>query len=197
MKHNYDIEIKPVSGGRKKVTVKLDGTVIGVRSSARIYRFLLVVTGNQAHALQAAKNGVDYHRKQVEKYQAIVDDAPGARNNFIMFYEGKVLSMESQQWHRDYIANGNIAKWIATEKERLAACEAKVVKLSSGPLPEFNQPTVASWHQQRKNVPSPREWSLFYDIIEIPVSEQIEAVDSQVNTSMTFTTDITGEVIGV
>jgi hypothetical protein len=172
MNYIYDIEIKPVSGGRKQVTVKLDGKVIGKRTSARIYRFALVVTGNQVHSLQSVKDGIPYHRKMAEKYQAIVDDAPGARNNFIMFDDrGKVHRMEAQQWHRNWIADGEVAKWLENEKASLARCEAEVVRLSSGPQPEFSVPKIASWHQSRKNVPSIRSWQTFFDLVEIPVDE--------------------------
>ena len=176
MKHNYDIEIKPVSGGSKSVVIKLDGTIIGKRTSGRIYRFALVVTGNQAHVLQTAKDGIVYHAKMVEKYQAIVDDTPGARNNFILFDDrGRVHSMDSQRWHRNWIADGDVAKWLEKAKADLARCEAEMARLSSGPQPSYSVPHVASWHQSRKNVPSMRPWQTFYDVVEIPVSEQIEA----------------------
>ena len=182
---NYDIEIKPVNGGRKSVTIKLDGTVIGKRTSGRIYRFALVVTGNQEYALQQSKDGIPCHRKLVEKYQAVIDDAPGARNNFIMFDDrGKVHSMDSQKWHRDWIANGDVAKWLAQEQANLARCKANVVRLSSHTLPSYRVPAVASWHQSRKNVPSVRPWQTFFDVVEIPVSEQIEAVDSQIKSTL-------------
>jgi len=185
MSNKYDIEIKPVSGGRKSVTIKLDGTIIGKRTSGRIYRFALVVTGNQDYALQNSKDGIPYHAEKVDKYQAIVDDAPGARYNFIMFDDlRRCHSMDSQKWCRNWIADGTAARWLAKAKADLARCEANVALLSSGPQPSYSVPRVASWHQSRKNVPSVRPWQTFFDVVEIPVSEQIEAVDSQIKATL-------------
>lgn len=172
MNNNYDIGIKPVSGGRTSVFISLNGTLIGKRTSVRTYKFALVVTGNQDYALQQSKDGIPYHRKLVEKYQAVVDDAPGARNNFIMFDDrGKVHSMDSQKWHRNWITDGDVAKWLEKSKADLHRCESLVALLSSGPQPTYNLPRVASWHQSRKSIPSVRPWQTFFDVVEIPVSE--------------------------
>jgi hypothetical protein len=170
MNHKYEIENKVTWQG-SSVTIKLDGVVVGKRKSkSRQYKFALVVTGNQEYELWNSELGIPYHAGQVKRYQAIVDDAPGARNGFILFdTDGKVNVMYLQTYYRGAIADGSVAKWLARHKAALAACERSVELLRSGPQPEFSRPFVASWHQTRKNVPvSVRASRKFFDIVEIP-----------------------------
>lgn len=166
--NNYQIE-KKVKGGKISVRILLDGVEIGKRASARIYRFALVVKGNQAHALMRAKEALVYQRDQAKKYRDVLNDAPGARNKFIMVDSaGRTNSFQSQQWHREYIANGEVLKWAEAAEQTIIDLEKKIERLSSDPQPEFDKLVVSSWHQARKNVPTCGAWQTFVDVVEIP-----------------------------
>lgn len=166
--NNYQIE-KKVKGSKIEVRILLDNVEIGKRTSARLYRFALVVKGNQAHALMRAKEALEYQRKQAVTYRAVVNDVPGAREKFITIDSaGRRASFQSQQWHREYIANGEVLKWADHSDLEIARMEKEIVRLSSGPQPEFDKILVCSWHQARRNVPSAADYQTFVDVVEIP-----------------------------
>jgi len=166
--NNYQIE-KKVKGGKIEVRILLDGVEIGKRTSARLYRFALLTKGNQAHALACAKENLAYQIKEAAKYRAVANDEPGAREKFIRFdRNGRVENAQTQQWNRDYIANGEVLKWADNADQQIKSLEARIEKLSSGPQPEYDVVCVASWHQTRKNVPSCKDYQIFVDVVEIP-----------------------------
>lgn len=165
--NNYQIE-KKVKGSKTQVRILLDGVEIGKRTSARIYRFALVVKGNQAHALMRAKEGIIHSRKEAAKYRAVVNDEPGARRDFIHFTNGHAASFQSQQWHREYIEKGDVLKWAQNSEAEIIALEKRIERLASGPQPEFDEIMVCSWHQTRKNVPATAAYQTFVDVVEIP-----------------------------
>jgi len=166
--NNYQIE-KKVKSGKIEVRILLDGVEIGKRTSARLYRFALLTKGNQAHALMRAKESLVYQTKKAAEYRAVVNDAPGAREKFIRTdSQGRVASFQSQQWHRDYIANGEVLKWADHADQDITRLEKEITRLASGPQPEFDKVVVCSWHQTRKNVPSCKDYQIFVDVVEIP-----------------------------
>lgn len=166
---NYVIEKKARSGGKTEVKILLDGVEIGKRTSARPYRFALVVKRNQAHELKRAQESLAYSRKEEAKYRAVVNDEPGARERFITHdSSGKIASAQSQTWHREWIASGEVAKWATGKAEEISRLEALITRLSSGPQPEYDKAFVASWHHARHNVPAIKDYQVFVAVIEIP-----------------------------
>jgi hypothetical protein len=165
---NYEIAIKPVAkGAKRKVTVSLNGQVIGQRTSARPYRFALVVRRNQAYALESCRKNLAHQLAEQARYQAVADDAPGAR--------AAALAKDRTAWQRQqtqkFIADGDFARWAKNSGEQAEACRRKIAVLESGPQPEFEQPFVVSWHSRRGTVPNPPEWYILVNVLEIPEAQ--------------------------
>ena len=67
------------------------------------------------------------------------------------------------------IAEGKYAEQANSTRQEVAKAEAKLLRLKSGPLPEFDRPFVRSWHQGRNLVRRPEPGQKLVDIIEIKV----------------------------
>lgn len=160
---SYDIKAV-AKGAKRKVTISLNGKVIGSRTSARPYRFALVVKRSQPYALKSTKEALAYHIKQEAKYRAIADDAPGAR--------AAAIAAERQAFHRagveKFIAEGEYAKWAGSEAKQIERLRAEIPRLESGPQPEFDEPFVLSWHSRADTVPAVKEYHVQVAILPIP-----------------------------
>lgn len=157
----FTTQSKPVSRGAKtKLTVFCDGVDIGSRTSARPYRYALVVTRNQSHALSYAKRSAEWNRKNAAQYTAIANRDEAAIAAHIR--EGFDYAGIQRQ-----IDSGCYAEWAKSSLQQAESIDAEVARLSAGPLPEFDVPFVASWHQARKNVPKVGEHHIFVAIVEV------------------------------
>jgi len=166
--NTYQVE-KKVRGKKTEVRILLNGEEIGKRTSARPYRFVLLVKGNQTHALARAKANLEYARKQEVKYRAVANDEPGAREKFINFDStGRLASAWARDLHNKYIAEGEVLKWADGQVTEIKRLEDYIARLSSGPQPEFDVIRAASWHHTRALVPTCKEYQIFVDAVEIP-----------------------------
>lgn len=164
----YTIE-KAKKGSKTEVRILLNGEVIGKRTSARPYRFALLVKRSQPRALATAQSNLKFQTSQFEEYSAVAEDKPGARERFIKFNDqGHANTPAVQGWRKNWIENGEVAKWAEHSRSQIEKLEKYIAALSSGPQPEFDKVFVASWHQSRRNVPSCKEWHVFVDVVEIP-----------------------------
>lgn len=157
----FTTQSKPVSRGAKtKLTVFCDGVDIGSRTSARPYRYALVVTRNQSHAIRSAQSSAEWNRKNAAQYTAIANRDETAIQSHIR--EGYAYS-----YILNLIDKGSYAEWAKSSLQQADLLDAEVARLSAGPLPEFAVPFVASWHQSRKNVPKVGEHLIFVAIVEV------------------------------
>jgi multidrug efflux pump subunit AcrA (membrane-fusion protein) len=67
------------------------------------------------------------------------------------------------------IAEGKYAEQANSTRQEVAKAEAKLLRLKSGPLPEFDRPYIRSWHQRRDLVRRPEPGQKLVDIIEVKV----------------------------
>lgn len=160
---NYDIQIKPVAkGAKRKVTVSYEGKVIGERTSARPYRFALVVKRSQARALASGRENLAYQIKQQAHYRAIADNVPGARDAELR----KQKSGFQTDFTRKCFEDGSYAKWADEAARQVNELTGYIARLESGPQPEFDERFVLSWHSAR--VPNVPDYCILVDVVEIP-----------------------------
>jgi hypothetical protein len=164
---NFKVELKPVAKGTKtRATVLLDGKSIGTRTSGHTYRFALVVTGNQAHALVRQREVAVYHIQVAEKYAAIA-----ARQN--PQYQKAVVEFGFASVEKN-ITSGQYATWEKGYREAHAKALAEVARLEANQnLPEFKRPFVVSWHHRRDLVPSAKPWQTFVAVVELEPTVEV------------------------
>lgn len=149
-------------GKKTRFTVLCDGVEIGHRTSARPYRFALVVTRNQERELQSAKANLGYAHNQYQNYNRLALD-PAAQKEEV----AKARTPFERECRQKWIEEGAYAKWAVSQSEAIRKYEALIKHLSSGPQPEFDRPYVLSWHHQRQNVPNAPEWTKFVAVVEV------------------------------
>jgi hypothetical protein len=165
---NFEIK-KKVLKNATQVTILADGVEIGKRTSARNYRFALICANSQDYALESYKQQLRYAEKSAARYQAVVNDEPGAREKFINFDDnGKLASAWVRKCNTEFIADGSVARFLDINLKQIEKAKAMIARLSSGPQPEYQKPYVSSWHQTRENVASVRPSQVFITVLEIP-----------------------------
>lgn len=105
--NEFKVELKPVSHGKKtSMTVFCNGEIIGQRTSARPYRYALVVKKNQAYFTAQARREIAYCQKLVKEY-----------------------SGRGVEGIHDY------PEYVRTYTDRIAGWQARLAELESGPPP--------------------------------------------------------------
>jgi hypothetical protein len=166
---NLRIEKKLVSRGTKtSVKVFSGDTLIGSRTSARNYRFALVVKFGQPCALAYAKSQLAHDIKMEAQYRGVALDLPGARDA----WKKSNIRFHAREWdtkcYEKFLAEGNFLEWANDAAKRVINLRLRVAALEAGPLPEFDRIFILSWHGARKNVPTPRECYDVVTVLEIP-----------------------------
>ena len=156
---NFEV-IKRNKGKKVLVEIHHDGKLIGCRSSHRAYRFALVVKPCQAAALARAKSNFAWNEKQATEYYLTLNHDGEDRKNAIRQYGRARIE--------GWLADGTYAKWVVSHREMVSKAEKEIARLSAGPLPEFEQLYVSSFHQSRKNVPDVGQHQIFVAVVEIP-----------------------------
>ncbi len=156
---NFEVS-KKNKGQKVLVEIRHNGKLIGSRSSLRAYRFALVVKPCQAAALARAKSNLAYNDKQASEYFLTLNhDGEDRKNAIRQFGRARI---------EGWIADGTYAKWVVSYREQVSKLEKEVARLSVGPLPEFDELYVVSFHQSRKNVAEANEHQIFVAVVEIP-----------------------------
>jgi len=153
---------KPVAKATKTKTIIYAGGVeIGSRTSARAYKFALVVTGNQEHAIFKAREEMAYCTKKAEQYEGIVRRDEAAIRSHVMEDRVPRHSIEKS------IVDGSYVRWGISYRSRALNWKDRLEVLLSGPQAEFSQLLVASWHSRRDLVPDAKPWQKFVAVVEI------------------------------
>ena len=153
---------KPVAKATKtKTIIYADGVEIGSRTSAHTYKFALVVTGNQEHAIRQARAYVDYNTAKAEQYEGIVRRDEAAIQSHIKNDRVPRHNIEK------CLEDGSYIRWGISYRSRALEWKDRLEVLLSGPQPEFSLPLVASWHSRRDLVPDAKPWQKFVAVVEI------------------------------
>lgn len=155
---SFEVKTKP-AGAKTRYTILADGNEIGSRTTARPYRFALVVKKNQAREIETVKETIAYQLKQAEKYEGVARRDPAC-------YQQAVREFNYDSTEKR-IRDGSYAQWAVEARECAARYVARLAELQSGPLPEFDELIVASWHHARHLVPDAKPWQIFVAIVEI------------------------------
>ena len=157
----FETSSKPVAKATKtKTIIYADGVEIGSRTSARAYKFALVVTGNQEHAIRSMRAGIRYQRGLAEKYAALANSEPGA-------IQGELNQRYGYSTIKGWIEDGQYGRWAAEAIAEVKRMEEALARYLSGPQPEFSKLVVASWHSRRDLVPDAKPWQKFVAVVEI------------------------------
>lgn len=145
--------------GKFVMRVLYNGVEIGKRTSEHRYRFALVVKNSQARAIERAKEVIAYQLEEARKYDSIQTGAgpeyAKAVNRFGFAHVSK------------YVAAGEYTKWAIGARKYADEQAALLVRLESGPQPEFQLPYVNSWHRERRLVVKPHGHQEFVTVVEV------------------------------
>lgn len=161
MNDEFKVVVKRVSKGRKtNVKVYWQGELIGERTSARPYQRCLVVRRNREWEIIRAMENVQQQRKQAEHYRRV---AMQLQPDF-----GKAVNDYGFNSVDSYIRDGSYLQWAkgCLEAADKSLVEAHRIDLAQGPLPEFDKPHVASFHQGKAARSQP--WQIFATVLSIP-----------------------------
>lgn len=142
--NNFTIKRTPVSNGKKtKFELFCNEVLIGSRTTARPYKFATVTKRDQTATALSYAAGAKSSRAEAAEYQAVIDDAPGARATAARNFPS------SAEW----LTSGQYAKWVTEITARAARNDAEAIRLSGSPLPEFDTLYVYSWNSKPTNYP--------------------------------------------
>jgi hypothetical protein len=157
---NFSVETKQLTKGRR-VIIRLNGVEVGRRTSGHPYRFALIVTGNQEHAIRYNREQAAFLIELAEKYEATQ-----ARTGD--HYRKAVMTFGMSSVEKSILAN-EYAQWAISSRQKAAKLRAEADRLEQTPnLPEYNAPLVASWHRRRDLVADVQPWQKFVAVVEIP-----------------------------
>jgi hypothetical protein len=161
MNNKFAIRRTPVCWGKKtKLELYHDGVLIGSRTSARAYKFATVVCRSQDAVRQYLIRQAEYYRKEAVRLNAIINDAPGAREKEIRFH----AAAHDREFQRKALENGDFVTWAKRAQQNAIECDAEALRLATPNLPEFNVLSVFSWNSKATNLP---HYATLQRIVEI------------------------------
>src|ERR1035437_3864885 len=169
-RHIYTITMHPASRGRTQITISVKGTTLGERTTFFDRLFVAVCSGDQAYEIAWLQKDLPRLRAQATCYDQIQRRHSAAlaelerRLGYSASYREKAIAERDKD-----IAEGKYAEKANSTRQEVAKVEAKLLRLKSGRLPEFDQPFIRSWHQRRHLVRRPEPGQKLLDIIEIKV----------------------------